>query len=159
MLVFFTFGAANVRGVSHRTGWWIQMIRWGEGWSMRTAQIRKMDMDQQARSVVWRCWCLWWHFVESFLRLPGHSTKLLRDGPSQPTGTKPLLVCILFVLWTLRKKTPSKKGFWWLTEFKLKIQSLAAISTWEPLTQTTLQGEACTELPTCAVFLQLSQLF
>lgn len=40
-------------------------------------------------------------------------------------------------MWTLRKKVPTKKGSWWLTEIKLN-KSLAAISKQGPLTQTAL---------------------
>lgn len=52
----------------------------------------------------------------------------------------------LIRVWTLRKKIPNQKGFWWLTGLKSKKQCLAAISPQWPLRQTALQGESCGEL-------------
>ena len=66
---------------------------------------------------------------------------------------------------TLGKKTPAKKGFWWLSDLKfnnnhIKEQSLAATSAWGPLTQTALHREACTEAPACtSVFLPSEPLW
>ena len=49
-----------------------------------------------------------------------------------------MIVC--FSLWTRRKKKPTKKGSWWLTELKLKNkQNIGDLSV-----KTVLQEEACT---------------
>ena len=55
-------------------------------------------------------------------------------------------VCVELELWTLRKKTPTKKDSRWLPGIKLKKQSPAGISVQGALLQTALQGEAHTEL-------------
>lgn len=54
-------------------------------------------------------------------------------------------------LWTLRKKMPTEKGFLWLNWAQIYRNSSAAIATQRPLTQTALEGEACTEPPASAV--------
>lgn len=50
-----------------------------------------------------------------------------------------------FILWTLRKKTPTKKGCWWL-DSNLKKTELSSHFCMGPFTQITLRREAYAEI-------------